>query len=420
MNKIFTNRPLQFVFLANLVSMIGSGMNSAGTTWYVLQTTHSEEKLGLLVVLITLPAIVTMPFTGVIIDREDRRRLVMWLDAGRALITLTVALLALTHHIQLWELYASAMAVAAGFWMFWPTVTALIQELTPDAEFVHSNTFLLAGVQGGWMLAGALVGFVYNHIGLGGVLLIDCSTYVVSFSCYLLVRKGRHLPKKSKPAAGLGYEFKQAETDIARFWHELREGFVFLRQKSYIIPLGISWALFISGMQTQGVLSAPLSDFLHGGARGYGWFNASWAVGAFTSTLYSALMIRALGGRRTVAVTMAMLGACLFFLPFSHLLVLASATYVVMGSARGIGGVGITSGMMEMVPTHFMGRVQNTFYFIATLLQITFGYLVGLVAHRVALAGGFFIVGTLYAMAAVTAIWPVKESALVQNPASAE
>src|SRR5947209_16637713 len=90
------------------------------------------------------------------------------------------------------------MAVAAGFGMFWPTVTALIQELTPDSEFVHSNTFLLAGVQGGWMLAGALVGYAYNRIGLGGVLLLDFSTYVVSFACYLFVRKGHHVPK---PAA---------------------------------------------------------------------------------------------------------------------------------------------------------------------------------------------------------------------------
>src|SRR6202008_1379187 len=64
----------------------------------------------------------------------------------------------------------------AGFWMFWPTITALIQELTPEGELVEANTFLLAGIQGGWLMAGAIVGFVYNHIGLGGVLLIDVSS----------------------------------------------------------------------------------------------------------------------------------------------------------------------------------------------------------------------------------------------------
>jgi MFS family permease len=415
MKKILGNRSLQFVFVANLVSMIGSGMNSAATTWYILQVTHSEMALGVLVVLNTLPAIVTMPFTGVIIDREDRRRLVMFLDAARAVITCTVAVLALTHRIQIWELYAAAMAVAAGFWMFWPTVTALIQELTPDSEFVHSNTFLLAGVQGGWMLAGALVGYAYNRIGLGGVLLVDFSTYVVSFACYFLVRKGRHVPRPAEAktpsaAAELSYELRGAEGDIARYWHELREGYRFLRQNRYILPLGISWSLFISGMWTQGILTAPLSDrLLHAGAGGYGHLNASWAIGAFLSTTYSALMIRALGGRRTVAVTMAVLGVCLFVLPFSGVLAFAAATYCVMGSARGVGGVGITSGMMEMVPTHFMGRVQNTFYFLATILQITFGLIIGAVAHRVALAGGFFIVGGLYGLAAVTAIWPVKE-----------
>jgi hypothetical protein len=76
--------------------------------------------------------------------------------------------------------------------------------------------------------------------------------------------------------------------------------------------------------------------------------------------------------------------------------------------------------MMEMVPTHFMGRVQNTFYFLATLLQITFAFLVGAVAHRIALAGGFFIVGSLYGLAAITAIWPVAQLARVQQQAAVD
>ena len=97
---------------------------------------------------------------------------------------------AFTGKVKVWQLYLMNTLVAAGFWMFWPTITALIQELTPGEEFVHANTFLLAGIQGGFLIAGAIVGFVYNHIGLGGVLLIDVSTYVVSFLCYFAVRKG--------------------------------------------------------------------------------------------------------------------------------------------------------------------------------------------------------------------------------------
>src|SRR5881275_2260718 len=193
MRSILQKKGLRFIFAANLVSMIGSGMNAAAVAWYILQATHSEIALGTFAVVQTLPAILLLPFTGVIIDREDRRRLVMVLDAARAVVIAAVAVLAFEGKAKVWELYAMNMLVAAGFWMFWPTITALIQEMTPDDEFIHANTFLLAGVQGGWLIAGALVGFVYNKIGLGGVLLIDVSTYVVSFLCYFAVRKGRHV-----------------------------------------------------------------------------------------------------------------------------------------------------------------------------------------------------------------------------------
>jgi MFS transporter, DHA3 family, macrolide efflux protein len=193
MRKILGHRGLRYIFLANMISMIGSGMNSSAVTWYLLKATGTEVALGWFLVLQTLPAMLLMPLSGVMIDREDRRHIVMILDAGRGVIIAAVAVLALLHRVQTWQLYVMGILVAMGFWMFWPTVTALIQELTPESEFVHSNTFLLAGVQGGWLLAGAMVGFMYNHIGLGGVLLIDFLTYVVSFCCYFFVRQGKHV-----------------------------------------------------------------------------------------------------------------------------------------------------------------------------------------------------------------------------------
>src|SRR3954470_10664958 len=191
MRAILQKKALRYVFGANMISMVGSGMNSAAVAWYILQATHSEMALGTFAVLQTLPAMLLLPFTGVVIDREDRRRLVMWLDAIRAVIIVIVAILAFRHRVQVWQLYLMNTLVAAGFWMFWPTITALIQELTPESEFVQSNTFLLAGVQGGFLIAGSIVGFLYNAIGLGGILVIDVSTYVVSFLLYFTVRKGR-------------------------------------------------------------------------------------------------------------------------------------------------------------------------------------------------------------------------------------
>jgi len=406
MRASFEQLPLRFVFAANLVSMIGSGMNSAAVGWYILQATHSEVALGTLVIIQTIPAMLMLPFTGVIIDREDRRRLVMWLDAVRALIIVTVAILAFLHRVQIWELYLMNTLVAAGFWMFWPTITALIQELTPEGGFVHSNTFLMAGVQSGWLIAGAIVGFMYNHVGLGGVLTIDVSTYVVSFLCYFAVRKGRHVVMRP---AELRADIVAAESQLKRFWFEMREGLHFLRDHRAVVLLGISWALFVGAMQTGAVVTPSLSDRIyHSGAVGYGWLSASWGTGAFLSALYTPYAIAWLGGRRATAFSMALIAAAIAFAPICGFLVLAMTAYLIMGSARGVGGVAMNTSLMEMVPQHLMGRVQNSFNFVGTFLQIVLALVVGLVAHKVSLVLAFAILACVYGLSFVASSWPVE------------
>jgi DHA3 family macrolide efflux protein-like MFS transporter len=407
---------LRYIFVANMVSMLGSGMNSTAVAWYILQATHSEMALGTFAVLQTLPAMLMLPFTGVIIDREDRRRLVMMLDAVRAIIILIVAILAFAHRVKVWEVYAMNTLVAAGFWMFWPTITALIQELTPGEDFVKANTFLMAGIQGGFFMAGAIVGFVYNHIGLGGVLLIDVSTYVVSFLCYLAVRKGKHIVPR---AAELRSDLIGAETTVERFFREMREGMKFLHGNPNIVMLGISWALFLGAMLTGVVVTGPLSDHYHAGAYGYGWLNGGWGVGAFLSTLYTSQVIGVLGSRRAIAIAMGALAICVSIAPLSPIFALAVLCFGIMGSARGVGGVAMSTSIMELVPQQFMGRVQNTFYCAGTALQIVLSLIVGAVAQY-NLVAGFAVIGIVYAFAFVASSWPVKTPAVVTQASPAD
>src|SRR5260370_13509911 len=429
MRNILQHRGLRLIFAANVVSMIGSGMNSAGVTWFVLQATHSEMALGTLLMLQTIPALLMLPFTGVVIDRQDRRHLVMTLDAARGLVVLAVAILAYRGMAQLWQVYLMSILVAAGFWMFWPTITALIQEMTPDSQFTHSNSFLLAGFQGGWLIAGAVVGFVYNHIGLSGVLFIDFLSYALSFSLYLFVRRGRHTVAVASTV--------QHDSEVARFVHELREGIAYIRLRPALLLVGSCWSLFLGGMLSQGIITAPLSErILNAGAVGYGWLNSGWGTGAFFGSFATPAVLRDTGHRRAVGISMATLGASLIALPFLgaylrgsiHLtlamvisvpLLVCALVYCVMGCSRALGGVAITSTMMELVPKHFMGRVQNTFYFAGTLLQLVFSFVVGTVAHKRSLAEGFAIVGTIYLLAFLAGTWPVKAAPEpVEEPAS--
>ena len=402
MRSILRIRPLRLVFTANVISMMGSGMNSAAVMWFVLQATHSEVALGMLVVLQTIPSMLMLPFSGVIIDREDRRHLVMLLDAGRALIILTVAALALAGRVQVWHLYLMNTLVQLGFWMFWPTINALIQELTPPEHYVHSNTFLMAGIQGGFLLSGAVVGFVYNHIHLGGVLLIDFCTYLVSLACYFAVRKGRHVVRPAEEAQ------PGAEGPLARYLHEMREGIRYLRPRRDVLLLGVSWSLYLGAMMASVVVMAPLSDrILHAGAIGFGWIYGGWGLGAFLSALYVPVLIRGIGTRRALQIAMAVLAVGITVIPFSSLVPLAVLVYMTMGSARGVGGISISSSMMHLVPKHFMGRVQNTFYFAGTAMQIVLALSAGVIAHRVSLTLAFALLGSVYALAFIASVWPV-------------
>src|SRR5258708_17004324 len=254
---------------------------------------------------------------------------------------------------------------------------------------------------------------MYNHIGLGGVLLIDFSTYLVSFLCYFAVRKGRHIVLRP---AEVRVDIRAAETQFERFWREMREGLHFLRDHRAVVLLGISWALFLGAMITGVVVTPSLSErVFHAGAVGDGWLNAGWGTGAFLSALYAPAIIAGLGGRRSVAFSMALLAACVVCAPISHWLVAAILLYGVMGSARGVGGIAMNTSLMEMVPPHLMGRVQNAFYFFGTFLQLVLALTLLPVAHNFSLGAALAILAFVYGMAFVAASWPVGTPAAVEE-----
>jgi len=201
-----------------------------------------------------------------------------------------------------------------------------------------------------------------------------------------------------------------AESQLARFWREMKEGIHFLRDHRAVVLLGVSWALFLGAMITGVVVTPSLSDrVFHAGAKGYGWLNAGWGTGAFVSALYAPKIIARIGGRRSIAFSMALLSVCVAFAPISGFLFLAITTYFIMGSARGVGGVAMNTSLMEMVPKHLMGRVQNAFYFAGTFLQLLLAIVVGTVAQKISLVVAFAILGCVYALSFVASSIPVQD-----------
>jgi MFS family permease len=125
------------------------------------------------------------------------------------------------------------------------------------------------------------------------------------------------------------------------------------------------------------------------------------------SAFYAPELIRKFGARRAIAISLGILAICMISAPTMPFLALAVLLYALMGSGRGITGIAFGTSLMEEIPKHYMGRVQNTFYAAGTFLQVLQSYLVGTVAEK-NLRAGFAVIGLVYTVGFATAAWPLR------------
>src|ERR1700751_5354788 len=293
---IWAQRGFRFFFFAMFVSLFGSGMNFAGVSWYILAATHLTVKVSLQVIVMTVPGLFVPFLGGVLIDRLDRRYLGVLLDLARGFAVLATAYIAWRGHLELWHLYAMTLITGMGSAMYWSTVNALVQEVIPKSQFTGANAAVLVGVQSGMLVAGSFVGFVYDNIGIGGILAIDGATYFVSAFCLYQMRRGyisprahlrypREYSENTEATAealetGKNPEVAEAGLSLAMY-ADLKEGFAYLKQQPLVRALGVTHATVMAGVVSANVVLVALAnDILHAGARGLGFLEAGWATGA--------------------------------------------------------------------------------------------------------------------------------------------
>jgi len=416
----------RWFFLGMFVSLFGTGMNYAAVTWYILGATHSTVSVSWIVILVTLPGLFVPPFGGVLIDRVDRRYLAIAFDFARAFIVLGTAALAVTHRLAVSEIYLMILLLGAGFAVYWSTANALVQELIPAAQIVSANAAVLVAVQGGMMAAGAVVGFIYEHAGLGGILAIDGATYCIAGFCLLAVRHGWHSPQRSivsgpSLASALPPQSPPAESSLEAtgretlpgpvgislrlsFSADLAEGLRYLREQPLVFALGLTFACMMAGVLSANVLVVALAkDVLLSGPRGYGFIESGWAVGAVIGGLAAfGISRRHPLGVLVAALAVLSVGHTLF--PYARWLWVAVAMNALFGACRALGGVLTQSALMTAVPRRLMGRTLSAFSVIATILQVVMSFALGWFAEHASLTLAFFLLGLLYALAVAAAM----------------
>jgi DHA3 family macrolide efflux protein-like MFS transporter len=187
------------VWFGQLVSLIGSGLTGFGLGVWVYQRTGSVTLFALIAMCTTLPGIVLSSLAGALVDRWDRRLVMIVSDAVAGLTTLLVALLLLCDRLELGHIYL-AMAINSVCSTFqWPAYVATVTLLVPPQHLGRANGLLQLGQAAGRILAPALAGLLVTWFQIHAVLLIDATTFLFALITLLRVR----FPRPERRAASM-------------------------------------------------------------------------------------------------------------------------------------------------------------------------------------------------------------------------
>jgi surfactin synthase thioesterase subunit/MFS family permease len=176
------------IAFGQLISMIGTGLTSFALNTWVFQETGLVSTFALVFVSTMLPALLLMPVAGVVVDRYDRRSIMIVSDVVAACSTLVVALLLWTGTLEVWHIYATAAVGAIANAFQGPAYDAAVAQLVPKQYLGRANGISQFSFATRRLLAPLLGGVLMMTIGLAGVVLIDFATFLFAITTLLLVR----------------------------------------------------------------------------------------------------------------------------------------------------------------------------------------------------------------------------------------
>lgn len=194
-------RTFLIIWFGQLISLIGSGLTSFALGVYLYNRTGQATQLALTLVAASLPNLLFLPFAGALVDRWDRRRVLILSDTGAALVTLALWTLLSTGRLEVWHVYAgSALASALGAFQR-PAYMAVPSLLVSKDQFGRVGGLMQLADAVSTVVAPLAAGFMIAVIGIQGVFLVDFATFLFAVSTLLVVRLPRPAPQPGVAAA---------------------------------------------------------------------------------------------------------------------------------------------------------------------------------------------------------------------------
>jgi DHA3 family macrolide efflux protein-like MFS transporter len=188
------NRDFLILWQGQLVSFFGDVVYAIALGFWILQTTGSTALMGALLAATSLPRVLASPFAGVLVDRTDRKRLLIAMDLVRGTAVVLVALAGSAGVLRIWMVFAAGVLIGLGGAFFSPAVTSVLPEIVPRDRLVQANASYSLISTGSSVLGNSAGGFLFQLLGAPILFLVNGLSYLVSAATLLFVRIPKHPP----------------------------------------------------------------------------------------------------------------------------------------------------------------------------------------------------------------------------------
>jgi MFS family permease len=344
--RAFRHRDFRLFWSGQLVSLVGTWMQSVGQVWIVLELTGSPFKLGVISALQFGPMLFFSLLAGALADRVRKRRLLLLTQGALMLQALALAALDWTGQIQFWHVAVLAAFYGVANTLDLPARQSFVGELVGKGDLMNAIALNATVFNGARVVGPAVAGLLIARYGVAPAFLLNGLSFLGVLVALAAIRnEGGPCPRA---AATLGQEILQGVRYAAA---------------TPLIGLILGLLLVVSLFVLNFNVLVPLvaRDVLHEGARGFGLLMASLGLGAVAGALALAAMTRARPPLALiVAAALVTAGGLLGLGGVRHFWV-AAAALAVMGFAQIFFMASCNTTVQMTAPDHLRGRVMSLY-----------------------------------------------------------
>ena len=343
--RALRHRNFQLFFSGQLISLIGTWMQTVAQSWLVYRLTGSALLLGSVGFASQIPVFLFAPLGGITADRLNRRHVVIGTQVASMLLAFMLAALTLLHRVQVWQIFvlASLLGVVNAFDI--PGRQSFLVDMVGKGDLMNAIALNSSMFNGARVVGPAIAGILVAKIGEGWCFFANAVSYIAVILGLLLMKV--HSPGRASMASP---------------WEHMLEGFRFVNRTAPIRALLLLLGLVsLVGMPYAVLMPIFADKILHGGARGLGILMGATGVGALFGALTLAFRQGVKGLGRWVAWCCAGFGASLAVFAFSHVFWLSVVLLLPVGYTMMLQMACSNTLIQVMVPDALRGRVMAVY-----------------------------------------------------------